>query len=107
MDEAIYRGRGKGIIVIQDCSPVPEGSISGDHDGATFIAVGDDLKEEFGPLLIHRQIPQLIDDKGSGRGKVIHGFEEGVICEGCGEEVDQIHGGSKACFDPLHTGLIP
>ena len=53
MNEAIDSGRGEGIVLVEDFSPIPEGSVRGDHDGATFIAVGDDLKEEFGALLVH------------------------------------------------------
>ena len=54
MNEAINDGRGKGIVVIQDFSPISEGSVGGNHHGATFIPAGDNLKKEFGPLLIHR-----------------------------------------------------
>jgi hypothetical protein len=53
MDEAIDGGRGEGIVLVEDFSPIPEGSVCGYHDGAAFIAIGDDLKEEFGPLLVH------------------------------------------------------
>ena len=53
MNEAIYSGRGEGIIVIQDFSPIPEGSIGCNDNRATFIPAGDDLKEEFSPLLVH------------------------------------------------------
>ena len=54
VNEAIDHGRGKGIVVVQQGSPIPEGSIRGNHDGAAFIPIGDDLEEEFGPLLVHR-----------------------------------------------------
>jgi hypothetical protein len=51
VNQAIDHGRGKGIVVVQQRSPITEGSIRGDHDGAAFIPIGDHLEEEFGPLL--------------------------------------------------------
>jgi len=79
MNEAINDGRGKDIIVIQDFPPISEGSVGGNHHGATFIPVGDDLKQKFCPLLVHREIAQLINDKQLGGGKRLHGSKEGVI----------------------------
>jgi hypothetical protein len=78
MNEAIYSGKGEGIIVIEDCSPVPEGPICSDHDGATFIPAGDNLKEEFSPCLSTRKNPSssiikpLLNNKSAreGLGKI-------------------------------------
>ena len=61
MNQAINHGRGKGIIVIEDGSPVTEGPVGGHDDGATFVPVGDHLEEELGALLIHGQIAQFVD----------------------------------------------
>ena len=61
MNEAINDGRGKGVIVIENRSPVSEGAVGGDHNGTTFIPVGDDLEEELRPLLIHGKIAEFID----------------------------------------------
>jgi len=66
MDEAINHGRNKGIIVIEDGSPVSEGPVGGHDDGATFIPVGDHLEEELGPLLIHGKIAYFINNQESG-----------------------------------------
>ena len=41
-------------------------SFGGNHHGATFIPTGDDLKQKFCPLLVHREIAQLINDKQPG-----------------------------------------
>ena len=57
MNESIYSGRGEGIIVIQDFTPIPEGSIGCNDNRAAFIPAGDNLKEEFSPLLVHGQEP--------------------------------------------------
>ena len=61
MNQAINHGRSKGIVIVKDSSPVPEGPVGGHDDGATFIPVGDDLEEEFRPLLIHGEIAELIE----------------------------------------------
>ena len=61
MNEAINGCGGKGIIVIENDSPVTEGSVGGHHNGATFISVRDDLEEQFGPLLIHGEIAEFVD----------------------------------------------
>jgi len=53
MNHAIDHGGSKGIVVVQQGTPIAEGSIRGDHDGAAFIPVGDNLEEELGPLLVH------------------------------------------------------
>ena len=66
MNQAINHGRSKGIIVIEDCSPVSEGPVGGHDDGTTFIPVGDHLEEELGTLLVHGQIAQFIDNQESG-----------------------------------------
>jgi hypothetical protein len=49
MNKSVYSGRRRGIIVIQNCSPIPESAVGSYYDRATFIAGGDDLQEEFGP----------------------------------------------------------
>ena len=106
MNEAINGGRGKGIVVVENRSPVSEGAVGGDHNGTTFIPVGDDLEEEFCPLFIYGEIAEFIDDKESGRGEGFDGLEQGVVGEGGRELIDQIHGGGKGGFDSLQTRLI-
>ena len=53
VNEAIDHGRGKGIVVVQQGSPIPEGSIRGNHDGACLIPIEDHLEAELNPLLAH------------------------------------------------------
>jgi len=40
MNKSIYSGRGEGIIVIQDFTPIPEGSIGCNDNRAAFIPAG-------------------------------------------------------------------
>ena len=56
MDEAIDDGGSEGVIVVQDGSPIAEGAVGGDHDGATFIPVRDDLEQEFSALFVDGQV---------------------------------------------------
>ena len=56
MDKAIDGGRSKGVVVVQDAAPISERSVRGNNDGSTFIPVRDDLKQEFGALLVHGEI---------------------------------------------------
>ena len=56
MDKAIDGGRSKGVVVVQDGAPISERSVGGNNDGSTFIPVRDDLKQEFGALLVHGEI---------------------------------------------------
>ena len=56
MDKAIDSGRSKGVVVVQDAAPISERSVGGNNDGSTFIPVRDDLKQEFGALLVHGEI---------------------------------------------------
>ena len=53
MNEAINDGRGKGSVIVQGFTPVAECAVGGNDHGTAFIAIGDDLKEQFGALLVH------------------------------------------------------
>ena len=106
MNEAINGSRGKGIIVIENRSPVSESPVGGHYDGATFIPVGDDLEEEFCPLLVHGKVAKFVNDEEAGRSKGFHGLEERLIGQRSGQVIDQIHGGGKEGFDSLEAGLI-
>ena len=66
MNQAINHGGSKGIVVVKNSSPVPEGPVGGHHNGATFIPVGDDLEEQFRPLLVHGQIAKLVNNEQAG-----------------------------------------
>ena len=52
LDQAIDHGSGKGIVA-QDDLPMAEGSMRGNHDGASFIPIEDHLGAELSPLLAH------------------------------------------------------
>ena len=54
MKESVKDGGSKGVVVIEDRSPLLEGLVSGQEDRAAFIASADDLEEQIGALLINR-----------------------------------------------------
>ena len=56
MDEAIDGGGGKGIVVVQDVSPISESAVGGYDDGTTFIPVRDDLEQQLSALLVDGEI---------------------------------------------------
>lgn len=106
MNEAINRSGSEGVIVVQNRSPVAKGPVGGDHDGATFIPVGDDLEEEFCPLLVHGEIAQFVNDQEPGGSEGFHGLEKRMVSQGSGEVINQVHGGSKEGFDSLEASLV-
>ena len=54
------RGR-HPAVVIEDFGPTLEGLVGGDDNGATFVALADDLEEQVGADLVERKIAELID----------------------------------------------
>ena len=56
MDKAINGGRSKGVVVVQDVSPISESAVGGYDDGTTFVPVRDDLKQELSALLVDGKI---------------------------------------------------
>ena len=106
MNEAINDGRGKGSVIVQGFAPVAECAIGGNDHGAAFIAIGDDLKEQFGALLIHGQIAELINDEQLGMSKTFQGTKERVVGQRGGQVIDKVHGGGEVSFYALLTGVI-
>jgi hypothetical protein len=58
MDEAIDGGGGKGIVVVQDVSPISESAVGGYDDGTTFIPVRDAPRRR-GKLSMRRRHPTM------------------------------------------------
>ena len=57
-----HRG-GQGVVHVEDCAPVPEGSVGGDHDRACFVAGGHNLEQQVGAAFVDGQIAQLIEEE--------------------------------------------
>ena len=69
VDQAIDHGRGKGNIVAQEDLPMAEGSMRGNHDGASFIPIEDHLGAELSPLLAYGQTAQSTNVEWLGIGR--------------------------------------
>jgi hypothetical protein len=51
--------------VAEDFSPIADGPVGCDEDGALLIAAGDELEEEMRSVWVERQIAQFVDDQPS------------------------------------------
>jgi len=43
MNQTVNNGRSKGVVVIQDSTPITKGFVGGHYDRTTFIPIGDNL----------------------------------------------------------------
>ena len=62
MEESVQNRRGEGSVIIEDAGPLFEGFVGGQHDGAAFLALADDLEKQIGTMLVDGQIAELIQD---------------------------------------------
>ena len=69
LDQAIDHGRGKGNIVAREDLPMAGGSMRGNHDGASFIPIEDQLGVALSPLLAYGQTAQSTNDEWLGNGR--------------------------------------
>jgi hypothetical protein len=60
MQEPVEDCGSEDAVVVEDLRPVFERAVGGDDDGAPLIALGDDLKEEIGPVFVDGQISQFV-----------------------------------------------
>ena len=48
---------------LEDLAPVAERQVAGDQQAATFVTIGEDLKQKFGSSSTERQVAKFIDDQ--------------------------------------------
>src|SRR5271157_1767359 len=128
MEQTVQDGGGNGAVVVEDAGPLFEWFISGQHDGATFVTLTDDLEEEVGTALVDGKIAKLIqcqklwpevflkfaferafllsraeviDDVDSGGKENRVTFQAGGVTQGGGEMRFARHAGSGM------TGIMP
>ena len=68
--EAVQQRAGESFRP-EDLGPLIEGEVGGDQDGAPFVALAEDLEEQFRPGGGQRHEAQLVDDEQSGGGPVV------------------------------------
>ena len=62
VEEPVEDGGGDGGVAVEDGGPLLEGFVGGQHDGTAFVAGADDLEEKIRPVLVDRQVADLIKD---------------------------------------------
>jgi hypothetical protein len=70
--------------------------VSGEDDGAAFVALTDDLEEEIGPGFIDREIAEFINHQNRRTEEFLEFVVEAVGDLGGGEAVDDVDGGDEA-----------
>ena len=90
VEKAVEDGGGNGAVAVEDCGPLLEGFVGGEHDGAALVALADRLEEEVCAALIDGKITDLVKDK-DGWGEIFTqlGFENTFVLCG-GEGVDHV-----------------
>ena len=61
VEKAIEDGGGDGAVAVEDCRPLLEGFVGGEHDGAALVALADDLEEQVRAALIDGKITELVE----------------------------------------------
>ena len=64
VSEAVQESAGEPFRA-EDVGPLIEGQVGSDHGGATFIALAEDLEEQFRPGLGQRDEAQFVNDQQS------------------------------------------
>gem|GEM_PF-3275534 len=62
MRQAIQQGR-RHAFALENLAPIAERKIAGQQKTAAFVAIGEDLKQQFRTTATERQIPQFIHDQ--------------------------------------------
>ena len=52
MQDAVENGRGERGVVVEDGRPLLEDLVGGQHDGALFVALADNLEEQVRPAIV-------------------------------------------------------
>ena len=103
MGEAVQKRPGEPLGS-EDCGPLVEGQVGGDQDGAPFVALAEDLEEEFRAGGGQRHEAQLVDDQQSEAGQLPLQVEQAPFVTGLHKFVDQGRGGGEAHGHPSLAG---
>ena len=91
VDDAVD-DRGGEFVVGEDRPPFAELDVRGEDDAATFVAAGDDLVEETGPVEAHGRVAELVEDDQVGTGEVPEQAVEGAVAFGLAELEHELRG---------------
>ena len=88
MGEAVQQSAGEPFGA-EDVGPLVEGQVGGDQDGASFVALAEDLEEECRAGGGPGHEAQLVDDQQSEPGQLPLQGEQAAVVPGLHEFVDQ------------------
>ena len=88
----------------EQVSPLVEGEVGGDQDGASFVALAEDLEEEFRAGGGQGHEAQLVDDQQPEAGQLPLQVEQAAVVPGLHEFADQGRGGGEAHRHPPLAG---
>ena len=88
----------------EDVGPLVKGEVGGDQDGAPFVALAEDIEEEFRAGGGEGDEAQLIDDQQPEAGQLPLQVEQAPFVPGLHELVDQGRGGGEAHRQSPLTG---
>ena len=91
VDDAVD-DRGGEFVVGEDRPPFAELDVRGEDDAATFVAAGDDLVEETGPVDVEGHVAELVEDDQVGTGEVPEQAVEGAVAFGLAELEHELRG---------------
>lgn len=107
VQEAVQDGGSEGGVVVENLGPGFIGLVGGEDDGASFVALADDLEEEIGTGFVDGQISEFVDDE-YGRAQEFLEFDgESVGDLSGGEGVDDFDGSDKAYGVSCDTCGVP
>ncbi len=103
MDDAVQQGGGD-FGVGKDVVPACELKISGNNEGFTLVALGDDLKEELGAVGVDGNIAPFVADEQVELVEMLHKAGERALTLGLGEGVDKDGSAPEPCPESGVTG---
>lgn len=62
MEKPVQDGGGHCAVIVEDAGPLFKGFVGGQDNGASFIALADDLEEQVGAVLIYRKIANFVQN---------------------------------------------
>ena len=90
--EAVKQGAGEALAA-EDLGPFVEGQVAGDQGRAAFMALGEDLEQQFGAGLRQRHVTDLIDDEQVDLGQRLLVAQQMFLVPGLDQRVHQGGGG--------------
>ena len=106
VQEPIQQADGGGVFG-QESSPLVEGPVRADAEGAALVGGGDEPEQQLGAGVVERGEAHLVDDDQVGAEQVLDDAADGVVGQPPVEGLDQVGGGEVADLVPGLTAATP